>query len=126
MSDILEKSNLSTVTTKKVRRTLEKEIGLSLDHIKKDLNPFIESIFVKYQEMEEQKKTPVAKASKIKSEPIKVEKVSKASELEKPKKVTKRKKKDDKEVKVKKPIDWPVNKISSPLKEIIGTDLVKF
>lgn len=104
---ILKKSNLTTITTKKVRQALEAEIGTSLSHIKKEINVFIEDIFLNFQELHEQREKYVA------APPVK----------EKPKKVVKKKSKKDETVE-KKPTNWPLLKVRPPLCDIIETKLV--
>lgn len=123
----MRKSDLSTVTTKKVRHALESETGDSLNLIKKEINVFIESIFLNFQEKEEQRKNFVASPPPPKAKKIATPKVTKVATSKKsPAKVVKKivTKKEKEPKKERKPIDWPLLKVNPPLSDIIQTDLV--
>ncbi|KAI7907403.1 SWIB/MDM2 domain-containing protein [Cokeromyces recurvatus] len=109
---ILKNSDLSTITTKKIRKELEAQIGTSLDHVKKEINTLIEQVFLSFQQQ--------ASTSSQDSERVLKKKDTSIKKTTAPtiKKETKKKKQQP-----KKPIDWPVYKVTSPLSDIIGTDI---
>lgn len=126
--EILRGSDLNTITTKFVRRSLEKQLGASLDPIKKDINDFIEEIFVDFQEKQEER-TKQYLALVVKKEEQKEKKVpvvNNTVKKEKGNKVEKKTttKKSKKEPGEKRQVNWPVYKIKSPLKEVIDSELV--
>ncbi|KAI8092429.1 SWIB/MDM2 domain-containing protein [Gilbertella persicaria] len=110
---ILKDSDLSTITTKKVRRTLEEQTGTSLEPMKKEINAFIEEIFVNFQPPEK----PVDKSSLV------VDTRKKSLRKTTPATIKKKEVKKKAGSGEKKAIDWPLLKINSPLSTIIDTDL---
>ena len=110
---ILKDADLSTITTKTIRRTLETQTGTSLDPIKKEINAFIGDIFLNIQQ--QRSSPPVVSKTEDKS---KVVKKTTPATIKKP---VQRKKKELKEKRV---IDWPLLKVSPPLSDIIHTNLV--
>lgn len=107
---------------------LEAETGDSLNLIKKEINVFIESIFLNFQEKEEQRKNFVASPPPPKAKKLATPKVTKTTPKKSPAKVVKKvvTKKEKEPKKERKPIDWPLLKVSPPLSDIIKTDLVKY
>jgi chromatin remodeling complex protein RSC6 len=138
----LRGSDLSAITTKFVRRSLEKQIGASLDPMKKEINEFIEEIFVDFSEKEEERTKRylelVVKKEEEKAKldvPTKAEKAvastkaatvkkEKGNKVEKKNAAAPKKKKKEKEPGEKRVIDWPVYTILPPMSDIIGTQLV--
>lgn len=121
-----------------MRQALEQEIGHSLNHIKKEINVFIEDIFLNFQEQYEQREQRNEQREKLVAEPKNVvvkEKPKKVvkktttkkdeAKEKKPKKVVKKTTTKEDEAKEKKPINWPLQKVMPPLCDIIQTDLVK-
>lgn len=102
-----------------MRQALEQEVGHSLSHIKKEINVFIEDIFLNFQEQYEQREQQNELREKLVADPKKV--VIK----EKAKKVVKKTTTKKDEPKEKKPVNWPLLKVKPPLSLIIETDLVK-
>lgn len=121
-TDILKRSDLSTITTKSVRRGLEAELGISLSDIKKEINQYIEELFLEFEERRQAKERLTVKQNDIKIEPgNKVTKKVKTTTTTVKKQATSKKK----EPKERKPIDWPLLKVTPPLSDIIKTELVK-
>lgn len=108
----MKESDLSTITTKKIRRELEAQTGASLDHIKKEINAFIEDIFINFG-----KEKPAPAASLV----VDNRKTIKKTTAPVIKKAPPKKKKEPTE---KKPINWPLLKVLPPLSDLIHTDLV--
>ncbi|GAA5809535.1 hypothetical protein MFLAVUS_002945 [Mucor flavus] len=109
---ILKSSDLTTITTKSVRRILESQLGISLSDIKKEINLYIEQLFLDFQQQQEERK------SKVLDKKVEVKKVAGNKVT---KKTTKRTTK--KEPKERKPIEWPILKVLPPLSDIIHTQL---
>ncbi|KAI9250867.1 SWIB/MDM2 domain-containing protein [Helicostylum pulchrum] len=109
IEDILKSSDLATITTKSVRRALESQLGISLNDVKKEINLYIEQLFLDFQE---------ERKSKALEKKVEIKKVA-------GNKVTKKttKKTAKKETKERKPIEWPLLKILPPLSDIIRTQL---
>ncbi|KAI8639144.1 SWIB/MDM2 domain-containing protein [Parasitella parasitica] len=110
---ILRDADLSTISTKTIRRKLESQTGASLDPIKKEINAFIGDIFVSFQQ--QKTSSVVSRADEIEA---KVVKKTTPATIKKP--AAPRKKKEAKEKRV---IDWQLLKVSPPLSDIIKTDL---
>ncbi|KAI8387036.1 SWIB/MDM2 domain-containing protein [Blakeslea trispora] len=121
VEDILRKSDLSTITTKEVRHTLQEQLGTSLDPIRKDVNALIKRIFIEFESAEalkEEKRS--AERQKVLHPSPASQKVLKSTT---PNTIKKKEVKKKKDVTEKKPINWPILKVSPPLSIIIGTDI---
>lgn len=114
----MKASDLNTITTKKIRRTLEEQTGTSLEPIKKEINRYIEEIFVNFQQPVREASLPVVKKT-VNKKPDTTKVLKKSTPATIKKTVTKKK-----EPKERKPIDWPILKVSPPLSDIINTNLV--
>ncbi|CAO0789821.1 unnamed protein product [Mucor circinelloides] len=116
---ILKDADLSTVSTKSIRRALEAQTGTSLDSIKKEINAYISEVFVKFQQQQEERKPSLSPPAKSRAQDINAKVVKKTTSTPIKKPAQKKKK----EVKEKRVIDWPLYKVSPPLSDIIKTDL---
>lgn len=119
---ILKDADLSTVSTKSIRRALEAQTGTSLDSIKKEINAYISEVFVKFQQQQEERKPSLSPPAKSRAQDINAKVVKKTTSTPIKKPAQKKKK----EVKEKRVIDWPLYKVSPPLSDIIKTDLVSW
>lgn len=119
---ILKDADLSTVSTKSIRRALEAQTGTSLDSIKKEINAYIGEVFVQFQQQQEERKPSLSPPAKSRAQDINAKVVKKTTSTPIKKPVQKKKK----EVKEKRVIDWPLYKVSPPLSDIIKTDLVSW
>ncbi|KAI9473641.1 MAG: SWIB/MDM2 domain-containing protein, partial [Benjaminiella poitrasii] len=112
---ILRNSDLSTITTKRIRRELEAQSGTSLDYIKKEVNSLIEEIFMAFQQQDSSSSQP--SSSQTSERVVKQRAPTNTKKAMTTRKDTTKKKQD------KKPIDWPLYKVHPPLSNIIDTDL---
>ncbi|KAI8971546.1 SWIB/MDM2 domain-containing protein [Mycotypha africana] len=116
IEEILRQSDLSTVTTKKIRKALEAKRATSLDSIKKEINGVIESVFLTFQE----------KQSKVQQEAysppvVQKDRIPKTTQSAIKKPTTPRKKKTEKEP-VKRSPKWPIFKVLPPLLYVVSVD----
>ncbi|OBZ85519.1 Upstream activation factor subunit spp27 [Choanephora cucurbitarum] len=108
---ILRRSDLSTITTKEVRHSLQEQLGISLDPIRKDINTLIKRIFIEFESARalENEKSLAADLVVQKTTPNVIKK-------------RENKKKKDSQVDKRSP-RWPLFKISPPLSTMVGTDI---
>jgi hypothetical protein len=121
MIGILRDSDLSTITTKKIRRQLETDTGASLDHIKKEINAYIQDVFENFEKKPVKAESPPASSLVVDDRKTIKKTTVKKTTAPAIKKSAPKKKKEPTE---KKPINWPLLKVLPPLSDLIHTDLV--